>query len=222
MASRDRRTKAQLLQELEEWKLNAHKALDALRQEKVKWKGLATRQKDLIDDVTEELEYFKSTADTSARERDAFQTELEGVKEELAKVQRELSDRKERDRSPRRLSAATSRSRMEQTCNFTALGHVLAWERDSVIDEQKQTINKLMQEIEALRKGEGPIGEIVLRLRGEDVDDWTKERLLAQKTPVYETLQKMERLMDASLELVRWGHVEWYHNLSNIPDRRPY
>ena len=215
MASRDRRTKAQLLRELEEWKRNAHKALDALRQEKVKWEDLAARQNECISSMEDEIEAHKSAADTYEQERDAFQKELE-------KVQRELSDRKERDSSPRRLSAATSRSRMEQTCKFTALGHVLAWERDAVIDEQKATINKLMQEIEALRKGEGPIGEIIFRLRGNDVDDWTKERLLAQKTPVYETLQKMERLMDASLELVRWGHVEWYHNLSNIPDRRPH
>ena len=216
MASRDRRTKAQLLQELEEWKLNAHKALDALRQEKVKWKDLATRQNDLLDDVTEELEYFKSTADTSARERDAFQTELEGVKEELAKVQRELSDRKERDRSPRRLSAATSRSRMEQTCNFTALGHVLAWERDSVIDEQKQTINTLTQEIEALRRGEGPIGEILLHNQS-DPSDYRKERLLAERTPVNQVLKKLEKLMDTASELTNWGQVARYRDLSNIP-----
>ena len=209
MASRDRRTKAQLLQELEEWKRNAHKALDALRQEKVKWKDLATRQKDLIDDVTEELEYFKSTADTYEQERDDFQKELE-------KVQRELSDRKERDRSPRRLSAATSRSRMEQTCKFTALGHVLAWERDSVIDEQKQTINKLTQEIEALRRGEGPIGEILLHNQS-DPSDYRKERLLAERTPVNQVLKKLEKLMDTASELTNWGQVARYRDLSNIP-----
>ena len=213
MASRDRRTKAQLLQELEELK-------QAFRRDTAKWKDLATRQNNLLDDVTEELEYFKSTSDTYERECNAFQKDLESVQEELEKVRRELSDRKERDRSPRRLSATTSRSRMEQTCK--ALTHVLAWERDPVIDEQKVAINKLTQEIEALRKGEGPIGEVLLRLKGDDPSDFTRERLLAERTPVYEAIRKLHKLVDSARDLTTWGQVSWTTNFNDIAAPRPF
>lgn len=70
---------------------------------------------------------------------------------ELKKVQQELADLKARDRSPRRLSTARTSCRTQETCKFDALNQVLAWERDSVVEEQKQIILKLRQEVDALQ-----------------------------------------------------------------------
>ena len=70
---------------------------------------------------------------------------------ELEKVQRELADRKARDRSPRRLSAASSSCRLQQTCKFDALNVVLAWERDAVVEEQKQVIQDLRIDVDDLQ-----------------------------------------------------------------------
>jgi alkylated DNA repair dioxygenase AlkB len=69
----------------------------------------------------------------------------------LNNVEKELADLKARDRSPRRLSAARTLCRTQETCKFDALNQVLAWERDAVIEEQKQTILKLREEVEKLQ-----------------------------------------------------------------------
>jgi hypothetical protein len=93
---------------------------------------------------------------------------------ELKKVQQELADLKARDRSPRRLSAARTLCRTQETCKFDALNQVLAWERDGVIEEQKQTILKLREEVEKLQKDKAHLIEIGNRMT-EDL------RLFAQR-----------------------------------------
>ncbi len=83
---------------------------------------------------------------------------------ELKKVQQELADLKARDRSPRRLSTARTLCRVQETCKFEALNLVLAWERDGVIEEQKQTILKLRQEVEALQTDKAHLIQIGNRM----------------------------------------------------------
>ncbi len=83
---------------------------------------------------------------------------------ELKKVQQELADLKARDRSPCRLSTARTLCRVQETCKFEALNLVLAWERDGVIEEQKQTILKLRQEVEALQTDKAHLIQIGNRM----------------------------------------------------------
>jgi hypothetical protein len=92
-------------------------------------------------------QYCKDWASGASKEN---KKKHEALKE-LKKVQQELADLKARDRSPRRVSAARTSCRMQETCKFDALNQVLAWERDGVIEEQKQTILKLREEVEKLQ-----------------------------------------------------------------------
>ena len=112
------------------------------------WRILSERATSIIDDLEEEVQMWKLA--TNEWQHGAFEAQesLHAAQEELKKVRQELSDRKDRDRSPRRLSTATSRRNLEQTCKHSALNHVLAWERDSVIDEQREVIARQQQEIQ--------------------------------------------------------------------------
>ena len=96
---------------------------------------------DLIDGLEQDCTAWR---DDSGKQRAKTHKALA----ELRQVRQELADRKARDRSPRRLSAARTSCRLQETCKFDALNVVLAWERDGVVEEQKQTILELRQEVE--------------------------------------------------------------------------
>jgi len=89
---------------------------------------------------------------------------------ELRQVRQELADRKARDRSPRRLSAARTSCRLQETCKFDALNVVLAWERDGVVEEQKQTILELRREVEEQKQTVLKLEQEVHALQSDKAD----------------------------------------------------
>ena len=131
-SSRDRRTKAKILEENKKLKTDVQK-----------WEKLSEKATTVIDTLEQDALMWKSDAEEWRKGAFNSREELHETRSKLKKVEQELDDRKRRDRSPRRLSTATTRRNVEQTCKFSALNHVLAWERDSVIDEQKEIISKL-------------------------------------------------------------------------------
>ena len=132
---------------------------------------------------------------------------------QLEHARKQLSDRRERDRSPRRLSASTSHARLESTCK--ALNQVRKWDRDAMLEERDAkiaellaTVEKQKAEIASLRRGEGPIGEVLLA-------NWppsalypdTRERLLAQTRPVNVTIKRMSDLLDGLRQVSLYGDI---------------
>ena len=123
---------------------------------------------------------------------------------QLEHARKQLSDRRERDWSPRRLSASTSHARRESTCK--ALNHVRRWDRAAMLEERDA--KKQKAEIASLRRGEGPIGEVLLA-------NWppsalypdTRERLLAQTRPVNVTIKRMSDLLDGLRQVSLYGDI---------------
>ena len=111
-----------------------------------------------------------------------------------------------RSRSPRRdaVSAATTHRVLKLVQHF---------ERDNVIDEQRETIAKQQREIASLRRGDGPIGEVLLhnwRQGPGAVADYTVNMLKAQTTPVNTVLTSLRRLSSAMDGICWWGGVPPY------------
>ena len=109
----------------------------------------------------------------------------------------------DRSRSPRRdaVSAATTHRVLKLVQHF---------ERDNVIDEQRETIAKQQREIVSLRRGDGPIGEVLLHNWMQSpggATDFTVNMLKAQSTPVNITVASLQRLVSAASDLALWGGV---------------
>ena len=130
-----------------------------------------------------------------------LQEEVAKLKAENARLQEEKP--RARSRSPRRVVGSAANM-------HRALNLVLPFERDQVIQEQKETIVRQQKEIQALREGKGPIGQVLMAIRDEDYPTLAKsefiiEKLTNETTPVCQIIRKLERLSAMSNDLVRWG-----------------
>ena len=138
--------------------------------------------------------------------------------DDLKRAQQELQDRKKRDRSPRRLSASMSHGQLSVTCS--AMHQVQLWERDAmlgerdarirelqlVIDKQKLVIDKQKEDIAGLRRGDGPIGEVLLHTWQPDGEE-RKAQLLATTTPVSEVIASLSFLSTAFDDVLHFGSI---------------
>ena len=111
-----------------------------------------------------------------------------------------------RSRSPRRdaVSAATTHRVLKLVQHF---------ERDNVIDEQRETIAKQQREIASLRRGDGPIGEVLLHNwtnSAGGISDDVMRTLKAQTTPVNTVLTSLRRISSAMDGICWWGGVPSY------------
>jgi hypothetical protein len=123
--------------------------------------------------------------------------------ERLRKRLEEVEARNARSRSPRRDAPSAAKTRR-------ALNLVCQLERDAVIDEQRATIARQQQEIASLRRGEGPIGEVLLHNRNEipgEETDWVIEHLSSQTTPVNQVLASLHRVAMAQKDILTWGGI---------------
>ena len=123
-----------------------------------------------------------------------------------------------RSRSPRRdaVSAATTHRVLKLVQHF---------ERDNVIDEQRETIAKQQREIVSLRRGDGPIGEVLMhnwRQGPGAVADYTVNMLKAQTTPVNTALDSLRRLISASYDISFWGGMSPHQVTALSPVMRIY
>ena len=95
--------------------------------------------------------------DLRAQEADS-QAEIERLRTENERLRAEKGDaclQRDRSRSPRRVAEPAAKT-------HRVLNLVQRFERDQVIEEQRATIARQQQEIQDLREGGGPIGEVVL------------------------------------------------------------
>ena len=133
---------------------------------------------------------------------------------ENAKLREELERLRPRSRSPRREVPAR--------LTHAALGMAARdFLRDPAIEELKAVILRQQEEIQGLRAGEGPIGEVLLAMRVKDyptlVTDFVSEEMAKGTQSVAEVLSKLGRLVDTSRDLLAWGHSFWETRLHTAP-----
>ena len=125
-----------------------------------------------------------------------------------------------RSRSPKRFPASSSQKQMDVSCK--AFFQVKKWQRDQVLEEQNEKIAELTaenarkdEEITRLRRGEGPVGEVLAHVdalenarinhaRAPDQAAWVAERFARQTRPVCEMLLSLNRA-HAAIDSMRWG-----------------
>ena len=133
---------------------------------------------------------------------------------ENAKLREELERLRPRSRSPRReVPARLTHAALEITTR--------EFIRDPAIDELKAVILRQREEIQRLRAGEGPIGEVLLATRRKEyptlVDDFVTEEMAKGTQSVASVLAKLGRLADTSKDLLRWGHSFWETRMHTAP-----
>ena len=146
------------------------------------------------------------------------QIERLGMQNEDLKAQ---ITRRPRSRSPKRFSASSSQKQMDMSCK--ALFQAKQWQRDQVLEERDEKIAELMAEnvrkdeqIASLRRGDGPIGEVLAHNDALSVAKYNLQRtpqiaarfaeLFAQQTmPVNAAIVKMEQSLREGSDFLRWG-----------------
>ena len=126
-----------------------------------------------------------------------------------------------RSRSPKRFPASSSQKQMDVSCK--AFFQVKKWQRDQVLEEQNEKIAELTaenarkdEEIARLRRGEGPVGEVLAhvdalenaRLNLTPTPDraaWVAETFARQSRPVHEMLLSLKKAHSAMDSMTRWG-----------------
>jgi len=146
------------------------------------------------------------------------QVEHLGMENEDLKAQ---ITRRHRSRSPKRFSASSSQKQLDMSCK--ALFQVKQWQRDQALEEHQQKIAELMAEnarkddqIASLRRGEGPVGEVLAHIdalenarlnftRTPEQDAHMAATFAWQTQPVHEMLTRMRKVFSAGEEMARYG-----------------
>ena len=114
-----------------------------------------------------------------------------------------------RSRSPKRKPPSSSSSALSAESTMRALTLVCNFERDPVIQEQKETIVKLQKRIEALSEGAGSVGDVLLAMWKRDcpfvVDADMIARYKKNTTPVIDVFNKIHKHADAIKDYCIFG-----------------
>ena len=133
---------------------------------------------------------------------------------ENAKLREELERLRPRSRSPRReVPARLTHAALE----IAAREYI----RDPAIEDLKAVIFRQREEIQRLRAGEGPIGEVLLAMRMKEcptlVDDFITKEMAKGTQSVAVVISKLTRLVETSHDLLRWGCSFWETRLHTRP-----
>ena len=133
---------------------------------------------------------------------------------ENAKLREELERLRPRSRSPRRQAPARL---THAALEMVARNYI----RDPAIEELKAVILQQREEIQRLRAGEGPIGEVLLAMRTKEhptfVDDFVTAEMAKGTQSVASVLSKMTRLTEITNDLLRWGCSFWETRMNSRP-----
>ena len=148
---------------------------------------------------------------------DVLQRQLKEARQENEQLKRRISRGHDRSRSPR-LPASSSQANVDMTCK--ALNQVRMWQRDDVLKEQKDEIERLQavvvekdKKIEFYRRGEGPVGPVLVHVRrlsharvGYTPSDTSMEDMLNRRTkPVHEYFSTMTKVLKDAADVMDWG-----------------
>jgi len=144
----------------------------------------------------------------------------EDLKKENKKLKDQVRRGNARSRSPRR-PAASAEANVNLTCR--ALRQVSLWQQDTVVQEHRDEIQRLREElakkdkeIASMRRGEGPIGEVLLNAytrrygrTDNQIDAWHAAHLQRQTTPVYEFVNRLHQNLNDLSDVTFRGGTIW-------------
>ena len=132
-------------------------------------------------------------------------------------LKKRLSRGHDRSRSPR-MPASNSQAHVDTTCR--ALNQVRLWQQDSVLQEHREEIQRLRNEvakkeseIEWYRRGEGPVGPVLVHMhrlsnarigyvpQDPTVEDWYMKRT----TPVWHYFDTVGRVLREASDVMSVG-----------------
>jgi chromosome segregation ATPase len=145
---------------------------------------------------------------------------LREARQENEQLKRRISRGHDRSRSPRQ-PATSAEANVALTCR--ALRQVSLWQQDAVVQEHRDEIQRLQeelakkdQEIAGMRRGEGPIGEVLLNvytrkygLGDSEIDAWNSARMRQQTTPVHEFINRLQRIHSDHSDVTLRGGTLW-------------
>ena len=149
--------------------------------------------------------------------------QMETLKQKNEELKKRVRRGCDRSRSPQR-PVSSSQANLNATCK--AFAQVNLWQRDSVVQEQTEEIQRLRGEAARLRTGDGPIGEVLLRNRTMNTNvppsQYILDMFALQKTPVNAVIASLGRLADAQRDIVYHGGVGSYAAGALSPVERTY
>lgn len=163
----------------------------------------------------------------------AMESALDKMHARMARLEKENEDLKnkvrrgcDRSRSPR-APATNSHVNVDVACK--ALNQVSLWQHDGVLKEHKAEIQRLQAEVASLRRGEGPVGEVLAHVsaqaaarvnhtRAPDVAAALAEQFAQQTRPVHEYIEIAEKATHDLLEFLGWNGVRY--NRTALPPRQ--
>ena len=82
-------------------------------------------------------------------------------------------------------------------------------ERDQMLAEKDGEIRELREQVQSLRRGDGPIGEVVVH-NWPNASAESKAQLLTVTRPVNETLKHLDSVLHGCADVCRWGRIAWF------------
>jgi hypothetical protein len=169
--------------------------------------------KNLTRNLQEELRVEKEDLRVEKITSLELQARLKSLEEENEDLKKRVRRGCDRSRSPRR-PAATVEADLAVTSR--ALHQVSRWQESAVVRDQKDEIQRLQAEVASLRRGEGPLGEVLAyndsltianinHQRTPQVAARFAEAFAQQKMPVNVAIQKMKKSMEEASDFLRWG-----------------
>ena len=140
--------------------------------------------------------------------RESLTGAVKKLRDDRDKLLKVLQEPKERERSPRRGSASMSQAKLSVACR--ALNTMWLNERDQMLAEKDAQIHELREQVQSLRRGDGPIGEVMVH-NWPSASAETKAKLLTVTRPVNETFKHLERLLDGCRDVCLRGTMSWFH-----------
>jgi len=137
--------------------------------------------------------------------------QMETLKQQNEELKKRVRRGCDRSRSPRR-PVSSSQANLNATCK--AFAQVNLWQRDSVVQEQTDEIQRLRGEVARLRRGDGPIGDVLRHNRmlfsTVPPSQYIMDSFALQTTPVNTVMASLGRLANAQREIALYGGVLQY------------
>jgi len=143
------------------------------------------------------------------------QSELQQVRDSLVGANKKLRDDREKllaalnepaAKRARVESSGPSMSQAQLSVACRALNTMWLNERDEMLAEKDVKIRELQEQVQSLRRGDGPIGEVLVH-NWPSASATTKALLLKETRPVNETLKHLVRVLDACKDVCTIGGV---------------
>jgi cell division septum initiation protein DivIVA len=166
-------------------------------------------KRDLERDLREE----RFTSAIQHKSLELLHTRAEHLEKENKDLKARVRRGCDRSRSPR-MPATSSDAAAAVACK--AFAQVGLWQRDSVVEEQKAEIQRLQEEVARLRRGEGPMGEVLAYIDAVDVAraeiERTPERASSmaehfakQTMPVHQAFRITRNVLYDTRDFLVWG-----------------